>query len=44
MAIYAVVVIGFRATGHWHSNVSEQEYHERLQGNLNSSEYDHIGR
>jgi polyferredoxin len=30
-AIYLGVVAGFRITGHWHTSVTEAEYHQRLQ-------------
>jgi hypothetical protein len=29
--IYVAVVSGFRLAGHWHTAVSETEYHHRLQ-------------
>ncbi len=36
------VVGGFRLAGHWHSSVSESEYHRRL-GEISSPLYTHVG-
>ena len=40
--MYLVVVFGFRATGHWHTDITEEEYHHRLQ-ELDSPLYTHVG-
>ena len=40
--IYVGVVAGFRIAGHWHSNITEAEFHERLQ-NIDSPGYGHPG-
>jgi polyferredoxin len=42
VGLYLVVVLGFRAAGHWHTDVTEQEYHRRLQ-ELESPLYTHVG-
>jgi hypothetical protein len=36
------VVVGFRAAGHWHTAVSEHEFHRRLQ-EIDSPLYTHVG-
>ncbi len=41
VALYLVVVLGFRAAGHWHTAVTEAEYHHRLQ-ELSSPLYTHV--
>jgi hypothetical protein len=41
-ALYLVVVIGFRVTGHWHTSITEEEYHRRLQ-EIHSPIYTHVG-
>jgi polyferredoxin len=40
LGIYLAVVVGFRAAGHWHTSVTEAEYHERLQ-ELRDPKYTH---
>jgi NAD-dependent dihydropyrimidine dehydrogenase PreA subunit len=40
LLLYLTVVIGFRAAGYWHTNVTESEYHQRLQ-ELHSPIYTH---
>jgi hypothetical protein len=40
VALYLGVVTGFRVAGHWHTSVTEHEYHERLQ-ELHSPVYTH---
>jgi hypothetical protein len=42
VGLYFVVVFGFRAAGHWHTDITEQEYHHRLQ-ELDSPLYTHVG-
>lgn len=42
VAVYLGVVLGFRAAGHWHTAVSEAEYHHRLQ-EISSPLYTHVG-
>jgi hypothetical protein len=42
VALYAAVVVGFQAAGHWHTSVSEAEYNFRLQ-ELDSPLYTHVG-
>jgi hypothetical protein len=42
IALYLVVVLGFRVTGHWHTSISEEEYHRRLQ-EIHSPIYTHVG-
>ncbi len=42
VGLYLVVVFGFRAAGHWHTDITEQEYHRRLQ-ELESPLYTHVG-
>lgn len=42
LLIYVGVVTGFRAAGHWHTGVTESEYHERLQ-HVDSPGYGHPG-
>ena len=42
VAVYAVVVIGFRLAGHWRSAVGEAEYARRLQ-EIQSPVYTHVG-
>jgi polyferredoxin len=41
-ALYLVVVVGFRVSGHWHTSITEEEYHRRLQ-EINSPIYTHVG-
>ena len=43
VVLYLGVVAGFRAAGHWHTSVTETEFHERLQ-NLDGPGYGHPGR
>jgi polyferredoxin len=42
VGLYLVVVFGFRAAGHWHTDITEQEYHRRLQ-EVDSPLYTHVG-
>ena len=42
VGLYLAVVLGFQAAGHWHTSVTEQEYHWRLQ-ELDSPVYTHVG-
>ena len=42
VGFYLVVVFGFRAAGHWHTAVTEQEFHRRLQ-EIHSPLYTHVG-
>jgi ferredoxin len=42
VSLYLAVVVGFRATGHWRTSVSEEEYHRRLQ-EIHSPLYTHVG-
>ncbi|MEE4273942.1 MAG: 4Fe-4S binding protein [Thermoanaerobaculales bacterium] len=42
IGIYLVVVGGFRLTGHWHTSVTEDEFHRRLQ-EMDSPLYTHVG-
>lgn len=42
VAVYFAIVAGFRATGHWHSAVTEDEYHRRLP-EIDSPVYGHPG-
>jgi ferredoxin len=42
VGLYLAVVVGFRAAGHWHTDITEQEYHRRLQ-ELESPLYSHVG-
>jgi ferredoxin len=42
LAVYVAVILGFRAAGHWHGNVSESEYAARLP-HLDSPLYTHVG-
>jgi hypothetical protein len=41
-ALYLVVIVGFRVTGHWHTSITEEEYHRRLQ-EIHSPIYTHVG-
>jgi len=42
VGLYLAVVIGFMATGHWYTAVSENEFHRRLQ-EIDSPLYTHVG-
>ena len=42
VGVYLVVIGGFRLAGHWHTSVSEAEYHRRLQ-EIDSPLYTHVG-
>jgi len=42
VGIWCAVVLGFRLTGHWHNNIPEEEYHQRLQ-HIDSPLYTHVG-
>jgi polyferredoxin len=40
--LYLAVVGGFKFAGHWHTSVTEEEYHNRLQ-EIHSPLYTHVG-
>jgi len=42
VGLYLAVVFGFRAAGHWHTAVTEEEYNRRLQ-EIHSPLYTHVG-
>jgi len=42
VGIWLVVVGGFRLTGHWHNNISEDEYARRIP-DMDSPVYTHVG-
>ncbi len=42
VGLYLVVIVGFQAAGHWHTSITEEEYHRRLQ-ELDSPLYTHVG-
>ena len=42
VGLYLVVIVGFQAAGHWHTAITEEEYHRRLQ-ELDSPLYTHVG-
>lgn len=42
VGLWVVIVGGFRVTGYWHNDISEQEYNHRIQ-EMNSPLYSHIG-
>jgi ferredoxin len=42
IGVYLAVVVGFQATGHWHTSITEAEYNFRLQ-ELDSPIYTHVG-
>ncbi len=42
VGLYLVVIIGFQAAGHWHTSVSEEEFHRRIQ-EMDSPLYTHVG-
>jgi len=42
VGLYLAVIVGFKATGHWHTAITEEEYHRRLQ-EINSPLYTHVG-
>ena len=42
VGLYLAVIVGFQAAGHWHTSVTEEEFHRRLQ-ELNSPLYSHVG-
>ncbi|MCU0303813.1 MAG: 4Fe-4S binding protein [Thermoanaerobaculales bacterium] len=42
IGLYVAVVGGFRLAGHWHTSVSEAEYHRRL-AEIDSPLYTHVG-
>jgi polyferredoxin len=42
VGLYLAVIAGFKAAGHWHTSISEEEYHRRLQ-EINSPLYTHVG-
>jgi polyferredoxin len=42
VAVYLTVIVGFSVTGNWHTSVTEEEYHRRLQ-EIHSPLYTHVG-
>ena len=42
IGLYLAVVGGFRLMGHWHTSITEAEYHRRL-SEINSPVYSHVG-
>jgi polyferredoxin len=42
VGLWVVIVGAFRVTGHWHNDISEEEYNYRIQ-DLDSPIYSHIG-
>jgi hypothetical protein len=42
VGLYLAVIVGFKATGHWHTAITEEEYHQRLQ-EIHSPLYTHVG-
>ena len=42
VGLYLTVILGFQAAGHWHTSVTEEEFHRRLQ-ELDSPLYTHVG-
>lgn len=42
IGIYLAVIGGFRVAGHWHTSISEAEFHRRLQ-EMHSPVYSHVG-
>jgi len=42
VGLYLAIVVGFKATGHWYTVVTEEEYHQRLQ-EIDSPLYTHVG-
>ena len=42
VGLYLTVIVGFKAAGHWHTSISEEEYHRRLQ-EIDSPLYTHVG-
>jgi len=42
VGLYTAVVVGFMATGNWHTSITEEEYHRRLQ-EIDSPLYTHVG-
>jgi len=42
VGLYLVVIIGFQAAGHWHTSVTEEEFHRRIQ-EMDSPLYTHVG-
>jgi polyferredoxin len=42
VGLYLTVIVGFKASGNWHTSLSEEEYHRRLQ-EIHSPLYTHVG-
>ena len=42
VCLYLSVIVGFKATGNWHTSVTEAEYHRRL-SEIESPLYTHVG-
>ena len=42
VGIYMTVIVGFKVSGHWHTSITEEEYHRRLQ-EIDSPLYTHVG-
>jgi hypothetical protein len=42
VGLYLAIIVGFKATGHWHTSITEEEYHRRLQ-EIDSPLYTHFG-
>lgn len=42
VGIWCAIVLGFRLTGHWHNNITQKEYHQRIQ-EMDSPLYTHVG-
>jgi len=42
VGLYLVAIVGFQVAGHWHTSVTEEEFHRRLQ-ELDSPLYTHVG-
>lgn len=42
VGIWCAVILGFRVTGHWDNQISEQEYHKRIL-EMDSPLYTHVG-
>ena len=42
VGLYLTVVFGFQLAGHWHTNITEAEYNQRLQ-EIDSPLYTHVG-
>jgi ferredoxin len=42
VGLYVAIIVGFKATGHWQTSITEEEYHRRLQ-EIDSPLYTHVG-